>query len=92
MDWVIKGVLARASRPGSVEGVSRAAIDEWISNAHGMGIRTILCLLADEHLALYKKSLSQATRSTSRWNAAYRGRPGQCSFTARRESIAPGRS
>jgi hypothetical protein len=57
IEWVIPGVLARGRRPG-YDG-RRADVDErtvaaWCVEAKAEGIRGILCLLADEHLRLYR--------------------------------------
>jgi hypothetical protein len=57
IEWVIPGLLARGRRPG-YDG-HRAAVDEWTvaawcEEAKAEGIRGILCLLADEHLRLYR--------------------------------------
>ncbi len=56
--WVIDGTLARSSRPGyggeRSSPVAPAQVDDWISEAKSFGIRSIICLLHDEHLKLYK--------------------------------------
>jgi len=57
MDWVIPGLLARGCRPGytgerAVQ-VSQDAVDAWLSQARELGIRSIICLLADDQLTLY---------------------------------------
>lgn len=57
MHWVVPGVLARSSRPGYRSGarqpVGRSVVDGWIEAAKALGILSIVCLLADEHLRLY---------------------------------------
>jgi protein-tyrosine phosphatase len=49
--------LARAPRPGYEPGggrpVAKADVDAWIADARAHGIASIICLLAEEHLALY---------------------------------------
>jgi len=57
--WAIKGKLARGRRPG-VElkrgsQVPKARVDEWIKEAQGLGIRSIICLLDDRQLKYYEK-------------------------------------
>ena len=55
--WVIPQVLARGSRPGYLGDrahlVTRAEVDAWIAEANALGIKSILCLLADDQLPLY---------------------------------------
>lgn len=58
-EWVIPGKLARGRRPG-YEGekavpVPRSSIDLWLSEVKGFGVRSIICLLGDDQLALYEK-------------------------------------
>jgi protein tyrosine phosphatase (PTP) superfamily phosphohydrolase (DUF442 family) len=52
MEWVIEGILARASRPGRYEPIEaiHAAVEAWIAEAQGMGIQSILCLLPNAEL------------------------------------------
>jgi len=56
--WVIPGVLARSARPGRALGpyteAPREEVDKWLELLRGMGIRSIICLLDDKHLCLYK--------------------------------------
>jgi protein tyrosine/serine phosphatase len=52
----IPGQLARAPRPGYERGgrpVAKADVDAWIADVRAHGIASIICLLAEEHLALY---------------------------------------
>jgi protein-tyrosine phosphatase len=55
--YVIAGRLARSARPGYAPGgdklVDRAIVDAWIVDVRAQGVRSIICLLADEHLRLY---------------------------------------
>ncbi len=57
VQWVAPGALARSSRPGYLSGardpVGKSVVDGWIETAQVHGIRSIVCLLADEHLRLY---------------------------------------
>jgi len=57
MDWVIPGQLARSPRPGrSAAGDVQAdpvAVDTWLVRARAHGIRSVICLLSQEQLALY---------------------------------------
>jgi protein-tyrosine phosphatase len=55
--WAIPNLLARSSRPGYSFGrtaVDQATVDAWLAEAHDAGIKSIICLLADEHLKLYQ--------------------------------------
>ena len=55
--YAIKDCLAGSPRPGYSPGgnrpVSKHLVDEWITDASAHGIRSIICLLGDEHLTLY---------------------------------------
>lgn len=55
--WVIDGQLARGRRPGHTgergRRVSRADVDAWLEEVRAKGIRSIICLLADDQLGLY---------------------------------------
>lgn len=57
IEYVIPGRLARSARPGYLPGggklVDRAIVDAWIVDVRAQGVRSIICLLADEHLKLY---------------------------------------
>jgi protein-tyrosine phosphatase len=55
MEWVIEKHLARTSRPGypMKHGIEFEQVEEWISEAREIGIKTIICLLADQQLAFY---------------------------------------
>ncbi len=56
--WVIDGQLARGRRPGYSgergEPVLAADIDVWLDEHKDMGIRSIICLLADDQLQFYE--------------------------------------
>lgn len=57
--WVILQKLARSSRPGysGERGklVSRAEVDAWAAELRFSGIKSIICLLADDQLSLYSQ-------------------------------------
>ena len=57
IEYVIPGRLARSARPGYAPGggklVERAIVDAWIVDVRAQGVRSIICLLAEEHLKLY---------------------------------------
>ena len=57
IEYVIPGRLARSSRPGYAacggKLVDRAIVDAWIVEVRAQGVRSIICLLADDHLKLY---------------------------------------
>ena len=59
ISWVVEEKLARSSRPGygGERGVmvTQKVVDAWIREARSLGIRSIICLLNDEHLCLYDK-------------------------------------
>jgi len=57
IEWVIPQHLARSSRPGYFLGkgaVGRDTVDTWLSEVCDAGIKSIICLLSDEHLKLYQ--------------------------------------
>jgi hypothetical protein len=58
MHWVIERKLARGRRPGytgeEAVQVPQGAVDAWLSQARELGIRSIICLLAQEQLSLYE--------------------------------------
>ena len=55
--WAMDGKLARSCRPGNFwetdVPVPISAIDAWLSEVRGFGIRSIICLLGDDQLSLY---------------------------------------
>ena len=59
LEWVIPGVLARASRPGfggaNSSDVDPAEVEEWLEAARAAGIRSIVCLLDGPQLAYYPR-------------------------------------
>lgn len=57
LSWVIKGELARSSRPGygGERGapVAREVVDAWLADLQRDDICAIICLLGDDQLHLY---------------------------------------
>ena len=55
--WVRDSLLARSHRPGYEcghgESVPQGIVEDWVGEIRELGIKSILCLLADEHLDLY---------------------------------------
>jgi protein-tyrosine phosphatase len=55
--WVIPSLLARSPRPGYSgergRQVPRAKVDAWIAEVRAFGVKSIICLLADDQLGLY---------------------------------------
>lgn len=56
--WVVEGQLARSSRPGypSVH-VGSQVVDAWIAVVSQMGVRSLICLLADEELRYFYRQI-----------------------------------
>jgi len=57
MTPVIPNQLYRSQRPGYLGGgqkpIGMGEVQQWIESAQSLGIASIICLLADEHLCLY---------------------------------------
>ena len=57
IEYVIPGRLARSARPGYAPGggklVDRPIVDAWIGDVRAQGVRSIICLPADDHLKVY---------------------------------------
>ncbi len=57
--WVIPQTLARSSRPGYAGErgrlVSSVEVDKWLKELRALGIKSIVCLLADDQLSLYSE-------------------------------------
>jgi protein-tyrosine phosphatase len=57
---VLPGQLYRSARPGYDRGrptpVGNGEIQTWIEAAQSAGVKSIICLLSDEHLRLYPDS------------------------------------
>lgn len=59
IQFVVPGILARSPRPGYPAGsaqhpIGKPIVDAWIEAAKAGGIRSIICLLAEEHLQCYR--------------------------------------
>jgi|TARA_B100001996_G_C18544375_1_gene548244 protein tyrosine phosphatase (PTP) superfamily phosphohydrolase (DUF442 family) len=55
-EWVIEGTLAKSSRPGHrSEDVSTSVVDSWIDKVEKMGIKSIICFLAENQLDFYAR-------------------------------------
>lgn len=58
INWVIPDCLTRSHRPGYKggcrEAVAEPIVEAWCDAARAAGVRSILCLLAKEHLDLYR--------------------------------------
>jgi protein-tyrosine phosphatase len=56
-EWVLPGKLARTNRPGYAGeaggAVPVAVVDEWLDELRDAGVRSIICLLAEDQLPLY---------------------------------------
>ena len=56
-EWVLPGKLARTSRPGYAgeagSAVPVAVVDAWLDELSDAGVRSIICLLAEDQLPLY---------------------------------------
>jgi protein tyrosine phosphatase (PTP) superfamily phosphohydrolase (DUF442 family) len=54
--WVATNVLARSHRPGyASELVEQSVVDEWIGEVRSLGIKSIICFLAEDQLGFYSK-------------------------------------
>ena len=55
--WALESKLAGCHRPGYEHGqnqpVAPEVVDAWVTEARESGIKSIICLLADEQLSLY---------------------------------------
>lgn len=60
-NWVIEGVLATSPRPGYRPGpeyrVEPGVVDEWLLEIREFGIRSVICLIGEDQLWLYRKAL-----------------------------------
>ncbi len=61
--WVIEGLLARSPRPGYQPGweslVPREQVDAWVEEKREFGVSSILCLISNDQLPLYRRALPQ---------------------------------
>lgn len=60
-NWVLEGLLATSPRPGYRPGpegrVPRDHVDQWIAEKRAFGISSILCLIAEDQLGWYQRTL-----------------------------------
>ncbi len=58
-NWVIDGVIATSPRPGYRPGpettIHDDVVDRWIEDVHQFGIRSVMCLIGNDQLWLYRK-------------------------------------
>jgi protein tyrosine phosphatase (PTP) superfamily phosphohydrolase (DUF442 family) len=61
--WILDGRLAISTRPGYRPGaeyrVAREAVDAWVGEMRAVGIASIICLLDDDQLPLYRAALPE---------------------------------
>lgn len=52
---MIIDALARGRRPGYLQGrsVSKAEVDAWVGNVNAFGVKSVICLLAEDQLPYY---------------------------------------
>lgn len=59
--WIIRGELARSPRPGYRPGEEAAvpfhAVQRWVDEVRSHGIASIMCLIDDDQLPLYRSAL-----------------------------------
>jgi len=54
--WVVPKILARSHRPGyPTELVEPASVADWIEEVRSLGIKSIICFLAEDQLGFYSK-------------------------------------
>jgi protein tyrosine phosphatase (PTP) superfamily phosphohydrolase (DUF442 family) len=60
-NWVIPGVLATSPRPGYTPGpeyrVEAHVVEAWLAGAHEFGIASVICLIDESQLWLYRRAL-----------------------------------
>jgi protein-tyrosine phosphatase len=59
-NWVLEGIIATSPRPGFSPGpeltVRDEIVDQWIADAQEFGIRSVMCLIGNDQLWLYRKA------------------------------------
>jgi protein tyrosine phosphatase (PTP) superfamily phosphohydrolase (DUF442 family) len=62
-NWVVEGLLATSPRPGFRPGpefqVPQEVVHEWVTVTRDFGIASIICLISDDQLPLYRSSAPQ---------------------------------
>ncbi|HEY7295085.1 MAG TPA: tyrosine-protein phosphatase [Dehalococcoidia bacterium] len=63
LHWVKEGLLATSFRPGYRPGaehsVPREVVEDWVAEKRAAGVASIICLLGQDQLPLYSRSLPQ---------------------------------
>lgn len=58
-NWVIEGLIATSPRPGYRPGPEHTihddSVDRWIEDVRQFGIRSVMCLIGNDQLWLYRK-------------------------------------
>ncbi|HMO94973.1 MAG TPA: tyrosine-protein phosphatase [Tepidiformaceae bacterium] len=58
-NWVIEGLIATSPRPGYRPGpeytIHDDSVDRWIEDVRRFGIRSVMCLIGNDQLWLYRK-------------------------------------
>lgn len=58
-NWVIEGLIATSPRPGYRPGpeftIHDDSVDRWIEEVRQFGIRSVMCLIGNDQLWLYRK-------------------------------------
>jgi hypothetical protein len=66
-NWVIEGHLATSPRPGFRPGpeatVPLEHVHAWVKEVRSFGVASILCLISDDQLPLYRHALPQGLLS-----------------------------
>lgn len=68
VEWEIPSILARSSRPGYGENNPGGFVGDWIAEVKKVGVKSILCLLADHHLSMYADLPDKGLLETYRLN------------------------
>jgi protein tyrosine phosphatase (PTP) superfamily phosphohydrolase (DUF442 family) len=62
-NWVVESLIATSPRPGYRPGpettVTEGVVEEWLLEAQEFGIASIICLIGDDQLWLYRKSVPE---------------------------------
>ncbi|MEX0782284.1 MAG: tyrosine-protein phosphatase [Dehalococcoidia bacterium] len=62
-NWVVEGLIATSPRPGFRPGpemaVPEGVVEEWLLELEEFGVASIICLIGDDQLWLYRKSVPE---------------------------------
>lgn len=62
-NWVVEGLIATSPRPGFRPGpemaVPEGVVEEWLLELEEFGIASIICLIGEDQLWLYRKSVPE---------------------------------